>query len=73
MAQPSFRFPSAVFALNAPIGKRGDRRMIPRILIHTVIATLLVGTAALSWQAAVKGQGFAATLASLAGDHDDDD
>lgn len=47
------------------------------MLIHTVVATMLVGAAALSWQATVKGQGIAGTVAFLtsdhgASDHDDD-
>ncbi len=51
--------------------------MIRRMLIHTVVATMLIGAAALSWQAAVKGQGIAGTVALLASnhgasDHDDD-
>lgn len=43
--------------------------MIRRMLIHTVAATMLVGAAALSWQAAVKGQGIAGTVAFLASNH----
>ncbi len=50
--------------------------MIRRMLIHTVIATLLVGAFALAWQAFAKGQGVAGTVAALVAErehgHDDD-
>ncbi len=48
--------------------------MIRRMIIHTVIATLLVGATALGWQAAVKGQGVSRTLTALVldGEHGHD-
>jgi|KBSSwiStaDraftv2_1062776.scaffolds.fasta_scaffold1127050_1 hypothetical protein len=39
--------------------------MIRRILTHTLIATLLIGVAAFSYQAWVQGDGLAGATASL--------
>lgn len=47
--------------------------MLRRMVLHTLLATLLVAAAAFSWQAYVRGEGTAGTAGALVALLTDDD